>query len=244
MLETNDLQLVLCPTGEPEAKYKHFYNEIYNCWSQVWTAAYKDANYKNGSNGLKSDSFTRQDFVAAVFYKNECVAFILFRHVDLTLTTTRDDSFFETWNEDHYQTVREIGSRILICGNLGVRIFRQKGLRISLKDLIGGIICEITLQSKANATIATPRRDHKVHAGAYRWGATPIAENISWGCGINVDLIAFRRDQILLHRDHELRLLVDNLWKNKIVIKEHVFEHVDEFAEMQPFSQQCLTATT
>lgn len=234
-----DLQLVFCPVREPEPEFKHLYDKIYHCWNQVWEAAYNEANFKKRGDDLKSDAFTRQDYAAAIFYQNECIAFILFRHVDMNLSTTRNDSFFSQWSEIHRKAVLKIGNRILICGNLGVLpTFRQKSLGISLKDLMGGIISEITLQSKTDATLATPRRDRNVHAAAYRWGAIPVAQDIPWGCGIQIDLIAFCKDQLLKHRDHELRPLVDKLWQNRIIVRENIFEQLDDFRHGFPYSLQ------
>lgn len=234
-----DLQLVLCPVRDPEMKYLALFQKIYSCWHQVWTAAYTEAKYQQDHEDLKSDSFTRQDFVAAIFHNNECIAFILFRHADAALSSTHHDSFFTQWSEIHRKAVTKIGQRLLICGNLGVLpTFRQKSLGVSLKDLMGGVISEITLQSNADATLATPRRDRNVHGAAYKWGAVPIAQDISWGCEIQIDLIAFHKANLVKHRDHELRPLIDQLWQNKIVVSENVFETIEKFKNTDPYCLQ------
>ncbi|MES2801068.1 MAG: hypothetical protein V4654_01125 [Bdellovibrionota bacterium] len=234
-----DLQLVLCPVRDPEIKYRSLFQKIYSCWHQVWTAAYGEAKHHQDHEDLKSDSFTRQDFVAAIFHNNECIAFILFRHADASLVTTQDDSFFTQWSEIHRKAAAKIGQRLLICGNLGVLpTFRQKSLGVSLKDLMGGVISEITLQSNADATLATPRRDRNVHGAAYKWGAVPIAQDISWGFGIQIDLISFHKANLLKHRDHELRPLIDELWQNKIVVNENIFESIEKFKHTAPYSLQ------
>lgn len=236
-----DLQLVLCPVREPESKYIELYNKIYKCWNSVWTSAYTEVNYQSDHESLKSDSFTRQDFVAAIFHKNDCVAFILFRQVDANLMSTKDDSFFAQWSEIHLKSVAKIGQQLLICGNLGIHpTFRQKTLGISLKEIMGGLISEITLQSNVDATLATPRRDRNVHGAAYQWGAVPIAQDISWGCGIQIDLISFHKANLLKHRDHALRPLIDELWMNKIVIKNNPQETLEQFKHTVPYSLQKL----
>lgn len=235
------LQLVLCPVREPEKKYKHLYDKIYKCWSQVWEAAYNEANFKKRSDDLKSDGFTRQDYVAAFFYENECVAFVLFRHVDLNLATSLDDSFFAQWSEIHRKALSKIGSNVIICGNLGIApSFRHSSLGFSLRDLFGGIITEITLQTNADATIATPRRDRNMHGAAYRWGAIPIAQDIPWGYGIQIDLIAFCKEHILQSRNHELQSLSDELWQNKIIIGNESIELFAEFDGTPPYGLQNL----
>ncbi|MCM2353863.1 MAG: hypothetical protein NDI63_09640 [Pseudobdellovibrio sp.] len=236
-----NLQLVLCSVREPEQKYRDYYEKIYKCWNSVWEAAYTEAKYKKRSDDLKSDAFTRQDYVAAFFHENECVAFILFRHVDLSLQTTLDDSFFTQWSEIHRKALSKIGHKMVICGNLGIApTFRHNLLGFSLRDLFGGLITEITLQANADATIATPRRDRNMHGAAYRWGAIPIAQDIPWGYGIQIDLIAFCKEHILQHRNHELQSLSDQLWQNKLIIGSDVFEPFKGFKNTQPYSLQNL----
>lgn len=237
--KSTDLSLILCPIREPDPEYKYYYEQIYSCWNLVWEAAYNEVKFKNENETLKSDAFTRQDFAAAIFHKNQCIAFILFRHIDLDLPSTEKDSFFQQWSEIHRKAVAKIGSRFLICGNLGVLpSFRQKSLGVSLKDLMGAIICEITLQSKVDATLSTPRRDRNVHEAAYRSGAIAIAQDISWGCGIQIDLVAFCDKNLQQQKNHHLSELMANLWLNKLVISEKIYEPVSFFKDKPPYHNQ------
>jgi hypothetical protein len=234
-----DLQLVLCPVREPEAQYKHYYNEIYKCWSQVWEAAYNEAKYKKKSDNLKSDAFTRNDYAAAVFHKDECIGLMLYRHVDLNLLSTHDDSFFAQWSEVHRKALSKLGSRFIVSGNLAVSpTYRNKNLGISLKDLIVGTIAEITLQSDADAAIATPRRDRNVHESCYSWGAIPIAQDVPWGCDIQIDLVAFCKAEVSLRNDQTLRPLLDTLWHNKLVVTPYTFESIEKMKGTLPYSLQ------
>lgn len=234
-----NLQLVLCPVRQPDKKYKDLYDKIYKCWNLVWEEAYTAAHYKKKSDDLKSDAFTRQDYAAAFFYEGECVAFILFRHIDMSLLSSQDDSFFTQWSEIHRKALSKIGNHFLITGNLGVLpTFRNKNLGVSLKDLMVGIVAEITLQSNADATIATPRRDRNVHGTSYNWGAIPIAQDVAWGCGIQIDLVAFCKDQVAQKRAQLKRPLLDELWLNKIVVGESNFESVDQLKDTLPHTLQ------
>lgn len=237
-----NLQLVLCPTREPEPKYRHLYQKIYDCWSQVWSEAYNEANYKKRSDDLKSDAFTRQDFATAIFHNDECVAVILYRHVNITLQTTHDDSFFSQWSEIHRKSLSKLGNRFIVAANLAVPPkFRNKDFGFSFKDLAVGLIAEIALQSNADAAVATPRRDRNVHKTCYDWGATPIAQDIPWGCGIQIDLVAFCKDQVAQHRDHTLLPLLDELWHNKTVVSEYIFETIDHLKHTPPYNSQIKT---
>lgn len=234
-----ELQLVICPTREPEKQYRYLYQEIYNCWSKVWEAAYNEANFKQRSDNLKSDGFTRQDYAAAIFHKNKCIGLMLYRHINFELRTAQDDSFFSQWSEIHRKSLSKIGQRFIIAGNLAVSPeYRKKNLGISLKDLVVGTISEITLQSNADASIATPRRDKNVHESCYSWGAVPIAQDVAWGCGIQIDLVAFCKEKIAQNRNQPLRPLLDELWQNKIVISNYVFESINHLKETMPYSLQ------
>lgn len=238
-IQNVDLQLVICPTREPEEKYRNLYQKIYKCWSQVWEAAYNEANYKKRSDDLKSDAFTRQDYATALFYKNECIALMLYRHVDLSLQTGQDDSFFSQWSEIHRKSLSKLGQRFIVAGNLAVSPeFRNKNLGFSLKDITVGLISEVALQSNADGAISTPRRDRNVHGTCYNWGAIPIAQDIPWGCEIQIDLVAFCKNHLAQHRNHVLQPLLDELWQNKIVVNEYVFETVNHLKDTPPYSVQ------
>lgn len=227
-----DIQLVLCPVREPEKKYVDLYHKIYSCWHEVWSETYAELKYHKRveDDEMRSDAFTRQDFAAAFFHKDECVAVILFRHVDMSLLTTQQDSYFIQWSEIHRKAVVRLGHRALICGNLAVNPkFRKKKFDISLKDLMVGMVAKITVETTADVTIATPRRDRNVHGVSYNWGATPIAQDVDWGCGVSVDLVTFRRENILAKKNHELFLLMSQLWSEKLVVSEEQFESINFF---------------
>lgn len=234
-----NLQLVLCPTREPDPEYKHLYHKIYTCWSKVWAEAYNEINYKKRSDDLKSDAFTRQDFATAIFHEDNCVAVILYRYVDMSLQTAQDDSFFSQWSELHRKSLSKVGKRFIVAANLAVPPeFRKKNFGFSFKELAVGLIAELALQSNADAAIATPRRDRNVHGTCYAWGATPIAQDIPWGSGIQIDLVAFCKEHVAQHRDHSLMPLLDELWQNKIVVGENIFESIDHLKNTLPYNLQ------
>jgi hypothetical protein len=223
----DDLQFILCPGRNPDPRYLSTYNQIYRAWHQLWIATY--AELKDDS-ALYSDAFTRQDFIASIFLKGQCQAFILFRHADLSQEPALHDSYFQQWSEIHRKRVAKTGQHVLICGNLGiVPNARQESLGFSMKHLMMGFITEIALQSQADSVISTPRKDRGVHSAVYRWGGVSIAQNIDWGLDVVVDLTAFYKKEVMENRDHELVPLVENLWKNMLVIPENPLETVNSF---------------
>jgi hypothetical protein len=182
---------------------------------------------------MKSDSFTRQDFAAALFHENECVALILFRHTDMSLLANQRDSYFIQWSEIHLKAVARSGDHLLICGNLGVSPkFRKNTLGISLKELLIGIVMEITLESSSDVLIATPRTDKNVNGPGYDWGATPIALDVDWGHGVRIDLVAVHKKNVLAKRRNQaLSPLMSDLWTNKKVIDEAPLESIEVFKQ-------------
>ena len=228
-----DLRLVLCPTREPDKNRLDEYNKIYNCWHEVWSETYAELNCAEPGSEMKSDAFTRQDFAAALFHQDECVALILFRHVDMSLLANQRDSYFKQWSEIHLKAVSRSGNNILICGNLGVSPrFRKNTLGLSLKELLIGIVMEITLESSSDVLIATPRTDKNVNGPGYDWGATPIALDVDWGHGVRTDLVAVHKKTVLAkRREQTLSPLMSELWKNKDVIDEAPFESIQVFKQ-------------
>lgn len=225
--EANDLQFVLCPGRSPEQEHSHIYDQIYESWHRLWTSTY--AELKDESP-LYSDTFTRQDFIAAIFFKGQCQAFILFRHANISHRSCLHDSYFQQWSELHLARVSQLGKNVLICGNMGiVPEARKNSLGFSMKHLMLGFITEIVLHSNADVTISTPRKDRDVHSAVYRWGGISIAQDIDWGLDVCVDLTAFYKDELLKNRNHELVPLVQSLWNQMLVIPETPLETVNSF---------------
>lgn len=223
----NGLQFILCPGRSPDKKYSDIYNQIYSAWHELWTSTYTELK---DESPLHSDAFTRQDFIAAIFLKGQCQAFILFRHADLSLLSSVQDSYFQQWSELHLKRVSQLGNNVLICGNMGiVPGARKNSLGFSMKHLMLGFITEIVLHSTADVAISTPRKDRCVHSAVYRWGGVCIAEDVNWGLDIIVDLTAFYKTELLKCRDHEVVPLVQRLWSQMLVIPETPLESVNSF---------------
>lgn len=237
MRPKNPFKLVLCPTRDPDKKYLDTYQKIYNCWNDIWSTAYAEAKQQSDED-LRSDNFTRQDFTAALFYEDECAAIILFRYVDTDIATTYKDSFFEHWSEIHRKAVSRMGKKLLVCGNMGVaEKFRNKSLGFSVRDLMIGVVTEIALQTNADVTLSTPRRDKNVQGAAYKWGVTPIAQNVPWGYGIDIDLVVFEKTHLAKTRlDHELINHISELWENKTIIDKNQLESLQDFKNTDSFN--------
>lgn len=221
------IQFVLCPGRSPSREFAPLYQHIYQCWHQLWSKTYSELN--NDQN-LTSDTFTRQDIIGAILVNGICQAFILFRHLDLSLNSSKNDSYLEHWCDLHLNQVTHFGQNVLICGNLGIMpSARKDSLGFSMKDLMMGFITEIAINSKADIVISTPRKDKNVHGAVYKWGGMVIAEDVDWGLGVVVDLTAFVKQNLIINRNQPIMPLVHRLWSEKLVIPETRIETVNSF---------------
>lgn len=233
MNHQNYFQLVLCPTRAPDDNYLDQYKKIYSCWRKVWKSAYEEINYGDKDH-FHSDNFTRQDFAAAVFYKDECAGLLLFRYLDLNLESSFEDSYFDQWSEIHRKALNKKGHKILVCSYLSVDPqYRNNALGISLKEIIVALIAEITIACKVDTTISTPRKNRNMHSTAYKCGATSIASDIEWGFGIQVDLVAFYKENLVFNLNSDIQKLAKQLWQNKLIIQQKTTGSYHDFEKLE-----------
>lgn len=213
---STDWFYALVPGANPDSSYKQIYEKTYTCWSEVWTQAYAELGLQKK---LHSDAFTRQDYVGALFYQNECVALSFFRNANSKESCFAQDSYFANWNDKHRAVLSSKGSKIIVCSNFTIhQKARGKSLGLSLKDLLVGISIETFLRSDADAMTGALRRDRNVNGACARWGGYEIATNIDSGYGDTVDLMAFFKDHILSQPLPDLKSVVNDLWEDRIEI--------------------------
>lgn len=211
------LQIVLCPGRFPDPQYQALYDQIYNCWHEVWSETLKELE---GLPRLHSDTFTRQDLACGFFVDGVCKALTLFRYMDANHITMERDSYFANWSKEHIAKLASRGSNILVCSNFTIHpSVRKDTLGFSLKDLLVGLSSEVILQSNAHVMTGAMRKNRNVHEATYRWGAIPLGIDIDSGHGdCLVDLVGFFPME-LRATHHELNFLVKKLWKERLVIE-------------------------
>lgn len=213
------LRYVIVPGQWPEKEKESIYKEVYRCWEQTWTEAFSELAKPPGF--LKSDAFTRQDFVGAVFKDDECLALCFYRWADPKMASFAKDSYFANWGETHIKKLRTHGDRIIVCSNFTVaKNARRTTLGFSMKDLLMGLVAKTFLHSGADGMTAALRRDRNVQGACGKWGAQEIAHEVPSGHGDTVELMGFFHEVIAKHPRQEMSGLVDELWAMRLVVSD------------------------
>lgn len=208
------LQYVLLPGQRPHPETRELYRSIYKFWEETWTGAFTDLKKPEGY--LKSDAFTRQDYIGAVLVDGKCMGLCFYRVVDASMPTMMKDSYFANWSETHVEALRSRGDRIIVMGNLTVgKEARGGALGFSMKDLILGTAAKVLLWLEADAMTLAPRRDRNVQRSCAMWGADTIATEVPSGHGDYVDLMSFFRDKVVGYPRPELSKLVEDIWQSR-----------------------------
>lgn len=231
----HNLEYVICPGRFPEKKHRESYLKIYKCWQEVWGATFKELD---GLDSLKSDAFTRQDFIGAIFVDGDCKAMALYRYVDASLVTIEDDSYFANWNEVALQKLRSQGDKILVCSYFTIHpSARKETLGFAMRDFLIGLTSTVILHTEMDAMTSAARKNRGVEKLTYEWGAMPIAIDVpsGHGEGVYVDLAAFYKEQVSAARKtQEITPYLDEMWKTKTVIAYQPIEEMSHFEVQTP----------
>jgi len=226
------IQFVLCPGRFPRAEFKDLYNQIYNCWHDVWSQAFQELH---GDTQLVSDNFTRQDFVGAVLVDGQCKAMSLYRHMEAQHPTLERDSYFSNWGETHRKHLASRGPQILVCSHFTIHPTARKDLLgFSMRDVLMGTCSEVAIHTAAQGMTGAMRKDRKVHGLALTWGAILIASDVPSGHGDLVDLVGFFKEDVTKNRKHEYVSLVEKLWTERLIIPQDLPETMDSFEHVIP----------
>lgn len=222
-MDIKDFRYVLCPGSMPEEKYQKLYNQIYQCWREVWTDTFRELKVEKT---LYSDAFTRQDFVGALFYKDQCFALAFFRWATAERQEFAQDSYFSNWGPKHLEKLCSRGPNIIICSQFTVhQRGRGKTLGISGKELLAGMAAQTFLNSEADGMTGAVRVDRGVNGAGLRWGAYSIESRVPCEFGENnTELIGFFKDFISEQPKHELSGIAETLWQDRLVIPRLNFE--------------------
>lgn len=209
-----NLQYVLLPGQRPHPEMRELYQDIYKFWEETWTGAFNDLKKPEGF--LKSDAFTRQDYIGAVLVDGKCMGLCFYRIVDASMPTMMKDSYFTNWGETHIKKLRSRGDKIIVTGSLTVsKEARGGALGFSMKDLVMGTAAKVFLWLEADAMTLAPRRDRNVQRACAMWKADTIATEVPSGHGDFVDLMSFYRDTVAACTRPELGNLVDHIWESR-----------------------------
>jgi hypothetical protein len=181
--------------------------ETYRCWSEVWSETLLELD---GTHRVPSDEFTRQDEIGAIFHGYECVALTCFRWVDLSLSMTLEDSYFDIWSQEARHAASRNGSLVCIGSHLSVSSAWRKVAGYSLRQVILAMTIDRFMAAADGAAILGTMRDDRgmgrlVEAlGATRLGTGQLH-------GVPVSLIAVYRSALRTPLDEKNESLVTRL---------------------------------
>lgn len=189
-----DIELILLPGRCPPPDLLQKYNEAYRCWRDVWVQYQVEMGQ---DKYLHSDSFTRQEEIMAIFYKNECAALIFCREIDFKEIPSIHDSYFEVWPELAIHKLRKHGDRILIFSQFTLQSkFRKAYLGLSWKDLLVGLCYERFVRSDCHAGATAARVQKHMEEAVYKVNGTPLFKNLPFHETQSVDLVGFYHSEV------------------------------------------------
>jgi hypothetical protein len=163
--------------------------EAYRCWGEVWKDAFRELD---NLQDLRSDDFSRQDEVGALFHGYECIGLSFFRWADLQSPVVRADSYFAPWPATAIDKAAVHGTSGCISSYFTIAAPWRRASGCSLKDVLVSLIIERFLVSDADVLVGTLRNNRGINSMCYRNGFQSIEKDLVFH-GVDVDLTAFYR---------------------------------------------------
>ncbi len=210
---TEELQLVVLP-GNGSTSHVEHYESAWQHWHTVWLETFRS---QDGVSHIFSDNFLRQDEIVALFLADQCVALVCHRYVNISLTSARNDSYFEGWAPGSLEAVRQDGPNIAIINQSSVLPeFRgQRVMGFALRELVAMLSLTHLYSIPVDAATAAVRSDRNMHSMCYALGAVALQANVNQH-NSPVDLVAFYPRRKGLTLTSEANQLVEDLVKRKL----------------------------
>lgn len=211
---TNDFMYHVIPCRQSNNPQRKELEIVYECWKKVWSVAMK--NEMHQIDPLKSNPFTGNDYVAAIFYKGKCASLTTMRFHDLNSSIAQDDDFYSVWPETAVASLKRDFSKIIVLGNFTIGYeFRRDAFGIKWKDLNFLILGQFLRSTFFDCMLGTPRLDKKVEEVVYRTGARPLARRIPYKYpGHFADLVAWDKNEKL---NSPWLPLAKTIWKKRTI---------------------------
>lgn len=230
-----DLQLVLMPgNGSGARDQNNYYEKAFKLWFNVWASTLKELD---GLKHLPSDQFTRQDLVAGVFLRGDCIALTCYRKANLASVVDRRDSWFTPWTEETMVGLSKKYPRSAANSFFTLHPEFRKSLAtdrpvlpgIDVSLVLAELVALISYSSGADATYGVTRNNRSVNKLAYHGGAIPIAQD-QVHHGVSVDLIAFLPSNVQIAMQKFLPT-TGELWNSRTEYTKYNFEKDVSHAE-------------
>lgn len=145
---------------------------------------------------LYSDSFTSQDYVAAIFYQDQIAGMCTLKSYDLGDQISLDDSYFKVWPLNVLNKFKIMNRHVLACCNLAITYeFRRNAMNVSWKDLLFVMVGHYLKESRYSAIVSTVRLEKGMEKCAYRTGAIPLMRGLPYTIpGQSIDIVCWYKN--------------------------------------------------
>lgn len=212
--EILDLQLVILPGQNPPVRARKYYDLAYICWKKTWEDASRELT--DIPSKMYANDFLRQDEVLALFDGVNCTSLGFWTELDMSVKSSREDMYFQSWNEYSLNALTKNGTWIGKYSYLTVAKEYRKSfsdLGYSFKDIQIGVFVMRFLNSQANAMTGTTRNNKGVNQVCARGGAKLIESGLKQH-GVEIDVMAWYRDSACPWS--EINSTVTEIWSNRI----------------------------
>ena len=190
----------------------HYFENAYRLWRDVWSATFREVE---GRTSIDSDNFSRQDELGALFSGERCLMLSGFREVNLSLSPSRDDSYFRPWSNESLATLCKDGDLVLVGNQITVDpAVRGKDFPVSMKDLIVALSILRLMDSDCSVMAGTMRSLKGMNTLALRHRATKIPQELKLHSETS-EIFAFYRSSYELGLPH-LEDLSKKLWRERL----------------------------
>lgn len=190
-----------------------YYDLAYKCWHEVWLSTLQELD---GISKVNSDDFLKQKYISAIFNENdECVGLALFNELNFDRSASRNDSYFNAWDNESIKTLCKDSPHVLVASYVTVNPkYRGQQEGFYVKDIIAELGV-LLLKNISNSSVmsGTMRNNRGMNKVAIKTGATLIKSDVSFH-GVLVDLVGFYKKDFISGIQTQ-SILSLSLWKNK-----------------------------
>ncbi|MAX65495.1 MAG: hypothetical protein CME66_01015 [Halobacteriovoraceae bacterium] len=212
--ELDKLQLYIIPCSEPiPSVCVKQYEAAYDLWNLVWS---KTLFELDGVKQLKSNEFTRHEFLSVIMKDDIAVGLFCYSSINLSLKVRKEDSWFDAWPKELVSKIGRECQNGLMPSWLAVHPdFRRSksNYPINLGQVVMEIYAKIIIEYGYDMGFGTTRNNRGVNKLILNTGGTKIMSSVDHG--VDVDLIQMNPTDILL-KERYFSKSFKTLWENRI----------------------------
>ena len=213
MNNSQNLTLHVFSNGACGPAEQKAFEKTYALWKSVWGQTLKELD---GLDVLTSDNFSRQHEILSLFIDDICVAIVCHRYVDLSLLSSRDDSYFKPWPQEAFKKLCAHGNKAAIGSQITIHSgYRGESPFGRIKNVITSLSLRHLMDTDVDVIAGTMRADKGMNRLFYNCGAEPIESHVILH-NVEVDLVAFFPKVNPIKIASESRDAIEMIWGNRV----------------------------